>query len=197
LAITAHSKETKIDEELPDPKKLSPPARFNMAGPSDLLRKLNYNIELITSARKRTVAAWATLDAAITAWSMVDWCHQAIVERVDQNILKEAVRDEMLADIPALDACYMMATASKHFTVKFKPVKVHNSVIDMREQRLDPATQNVIREKSYLPIVYWKDNAMPADEFFDGIANALDAYLRKRQIDWHTTYLDEVLDPDD
>lgn len=195
---------------------LSKAARFNMVGPKDLLQKLHYNMKLVGRPQSRAAAAYAALDAATTAWSLVDWCCEALWEdmkSISESRLRKIfhkpkkedfdrlrrdfdakVRDDMLAEIPQLSACRMMATAHKHFEVRLRPIEVHNSVIDMRSDQLDPSTGQVIREKSFVAVVFWEGNAETAEQFFADVYVRVGEFLRKNHLESRTTYLEEFPD---
>ncbi len=97
-------------------QEMSRTARFRMAGPGDLFKKLRYNIKLVGAAPTRAAAAWATLDAAVTAWCLPDWCYETFRAR-GRRIKLETVQGRMIAAAPGLEACRMIATAYKHFEV--------------------------------------------------------------------------------
>lgn len=176
---------------------MSRSARFRMAGPGDLFKKLDYNIRLIGSAQTRAAAAWATLDTAVTAWSFPDWCLQAFHAR-GSRIKLETIQRRMIAAAPGLEACRMIANAFKHFEVtRSTPVQVHNNVVDLRGKSLDPATQQVIRTKEHVAIIHWNGSAETAEQFMATVAIGIHAFLVAEKLEGRGTYLDEIPEMED
>jgi hypothetical protein len=175
---------------------LSKAARFRMDGPGDLLAKLEHDIKRITAAPKRAVAAYATIDAAITAWSITDWCHEALLAR-DSRTKKAEVKRAMKRLVPGLEACRMIANAAKHFVVDDYPIDVDGNIISMGSRSVDPTTGKVVKSRSELALIYWNGQSSPADEFMTVVQRGIDGYLRANDLDRRCTYLNAIFDSED
>lgn len=185
-----------MNDDPPDPIRFSRGARFRMEGPADLLEKLYHDIQRIAEAKARAHAAYATIDAAITAWSIPDWCFETREARGDV-IEKATMIDEMLTEIPALDACRMIATAAKHRTVtRTRAIDVENNVVTFRTKAMDPASRELVKSIGHVALIYWNGESHEADQFFGGVAIRLAGYLRRMGMEKRSVHLDALFDED-
>ena len=171
-------------------------ARFQMEGPGDLLRKLNYDLQRIATAKKRSHAAFAVFDFATTAWSIADWSWEAVKVR-RSDLTKTLFLDSLfLKAIPEMEVCRLIATGAKHFIVSKDPKEIHTMVISTFSRTRDPLDggKTVKTEKAAIAFVQWRGESLPCDEVFATVYNKVGLFLHEHGLASGSQYLTEIFD---
>jgi hypothetical protein len=163
-------------------------ARFRMVGPADLLDKLHHDMNRVAQARQRKEAAYAAFDAAVSAWSVVDWSWEVKCGKGTQQTKSEHVV-EIRTAVPELEICYAVATGAKHFTVQSPGGDIHTTIVLVGSERLDSASGQVLKDESAVPVVSWNDDSKLFDDVLANVYVGLSAYLRERGLDQRSWYL--------
>lgn len=106
---------------------------FNLYSPSDLYRKLLFDIDRLRSATSTKPSVYAALDCAIASWHLVDWVlqtvtpehykrlcgleHPSIAPKKPREKRPNPTRSfvvKQMGRLPKLDHCQQIANAVKH-----------------------------------------------------------------------------------
>ena len=100
-----------------------PTKTFGLRGPSDLLRKLSFDIRRLEHAEYSDEARFAAFDCALASWHLVDWILNSVDDDGHLRLcgkLRGVTRgfiEAQRSNLPLLEHCQQIANTGKHLVL--------------------------------------------------------------------------------